>query len=218
MYDSCCPIQNQVHPKVPVFFYSLQFVFFYSFYMCFISSHKITKFIDTIIFFSSYFSFAFLAYYIKDVLGDTTCNGRPNSLSGHTFYNVFFFTSFLTNYFSLGKNKSIFHRLWLFIVEVLLLVNISLTYLGGYHTPRQMVYGAVMGLLVVVLYKILRTLFSRSTNILLYLVNLLIWLYISTQHTSVKPSYDLIVKPGLFCGALLILAYYLEKREIRKLE
>lgn len=186
--------------------------------MCFISSHLITKFVDTTIFFSAYFSFAFLAYYIKDYLGDITCQGRPNSLSGHTFYNVFFFSVYLTNFLSLGKTKSIFHKVYLLFLETVLLANISLTYLGGYHTPRQMMYGAIMGILVVTFYKLLKAVFTRRTNLLFYFVNLLIWLYVSMTFTSIKPSYGLIVIPGIACGALIILAYYLERKEIRRLE
>lgn len=93
-----------------------------------------------------------------------------------------------------------------------------MTYLGGYHTPRQMIYGAVMAFLVLIFYKLAKAIFNRRTNLMFYFVNLLLWLYVSMKYTSIKPDYNLIVKPGIVCGALVILAYYFERKEIKKLE
>lgn len=218
MYDSCCPIQYQVHLSVPLFFYGLGLAFLYSVYLFLISSHKSLKFVDLTIFYGAYSSFSLFAFYLKDYLADSTCQGRPNSVSGHTFFNFFFFSNFLIRFLSLGKDKTLFHKLFLFIVETLFLVNSTLTYLGGYHTPRQMLYGILLGVFVVILFNAFKAMLSRRTNLLFYMGNLLLWLYVATQFSSVKPSFNLIVSPALFSLVFCLIAYYVERKEIQKLE
>lgn len=93
--------------------------------------------------------------FLKDLLDDSLCNTKPNSVSGHTCYFIFY----ILNLYYMGMyrtppedvEKPSWRRhmfnICFIIVLVLAIVNLSNTYTGGYHTPRQMIYGGLTGLL-----------------------------------------------------------------------
>lgn len=109
-----------------------------------------------------------LVVFLKDFMGDTTCNDKPNrfvninvnyiiysqylcSVSGHTCYFVFhIFTLYYFGMYRAPDDRSWRRHLWnacYVVVFVLALVNLNNTYYGGYHSARQMLYGGFVGLL-----------------------------------------------------------------------
>ncbi|OHT07687.1 hypothetical protein TRFO_24025 [Tritrichomonas foetus] len=218
MFDSCCPLEHRVNLNFPLFFASIPIALLYDLYTIYRSSRRTSKFVDCVILHGAYFSFAFLAYFLKDYLNDTTCQGRPNSVSGHTFYHVFYFTDRLVTFYSSGKRKSLFHSFYFFINQILHFVNLSITYLGGYHTPRQMLYGAIVGVHVTILYFLLKQRASKKANLIFYALNMGIWIYVAHTFTTVKPEFALLTRPGMIWYGFFFVALYLEWQDHQKKE
>ncbi|KAJ6244463.1 hypothetical protein M0813_02428 [Anaeramoeba flamelloides] len=116
---------------------------------------------------------------LKDLLGDETCNKKPNSISGHLHFFVYwifalplFFwrsskhilidhieeeevkkESFVQPkglnsmiFANPGSQKGLLISTYLFLI-VSSAVSCAKTYYGGYHSPRQMIYGSILALI-----------------------------------------------------------------------
>lgn len=117
--------------------------FLYGFYLFFTTSKPAKRLAHLSIYYGVFFVFVNLVEMLKVVIGDYTCNTVPNSVSGFSFVCVYNFTLWLFDYKRSGKYKTAVHKLLFLTVELLCLFNITATFIGGYHTPRQMLYGAL---------------------------------------------------------------------------
>jgi hypothetical protein len=100
----------------------------------------------------TYCTFTLLVFYLKVRLGDTLCARGPNSVSGHTFYHVFFFAIWLSDFRGSTEKPGLFQRVLFNLVELLHFVNFFLVYLGGYHTLRQIIYGLIVCVIVLAVF------------------------------------------------------------------
>lgn len=80
---------------------------------------------------------------LKVVIDDRTCLSVPNSPSGHTFYHIFVALIFAHRFWSGGKYRSGFAKIFMTALLGLHGYNIVIAYIGGYHSIRQILYGAV---------------------------------------------------------------------------
>jgi len=99
----------------------------------------------------------FICIILKHALGDFSCHKHPNSVSGHVNYHVFYALSalYIILHSSYIPKKSLFHSFkkngWILLSYGLFLVSsfatLWRTWSHGYHTPRQMLYGGLLGIL-----------------------------------------------------------------------
>ncbi|KAG9393546.1 hypothetical protein J8273_5033 [Carpediemonas membranifera] len=98
----------------------------------------------------------------KEAIGDYACSSHPNSISGHVAFYSTVIALFAVMAVPGSANlpykwqttrRVLFHAAWV-AVFMLPLVGLALlvlaeTYLGGYHTPRQMVFGFLFSLCLI---------------------------------------------------------------------
>lgn len=82
---------------------------------------------------------------LKEIINDRTCSDKPNSPSGHTYYHVFIVIMFLTRFFHKNKYRSLMSKLAMAVFLGLHGYNQTITYIGAYHSMRQILYGAIFG-------------------------------------------------------------------------
>jgi hypothetical protein len=139
-FDGSGPIR----PTFPVLAVGIVTSLFYGFFLFLHTTRWHPKFVFFTQVLLCYSCFSLVTFWLKAVINDTRCSQIPNSVSGHTFYNTFYFTMWMAQYLMSGKYKSTFHRLFFFSAEALHLINQAFSYLGGWHTPRQIIYGALV--------------------------------------------------------------------------
>lgn len=108
-----------------------------------------------------------LCYALKIILGDSTCHEHPNSVSGHYCFHVFYILSTLFLIVQLERDPQALRHysglLWqdfnsvrseskLLIMTYVVFVCCSLftlsrTWIFGYHSLRQILYGVILALL-----------------------------------------------------------------------
>ncbi|KAI5514021.1 hypothetical protein TVAGG3_0773950 [Trichomonas vaginalis G3] len=99
-----------------------------------------------------YISGSMIVFALKSLLNDRTCSLKPNSVSGHTFYNIFFIIASWVLFRSDKEQKPFYLFILLLALNFSLCANIVVTYVGGYHSIRQMLYGGVSSIIVYLLY------------------------------------------------------------------
>lgn len=92
-----------------------------------------------------------ICVWLKDYLDDSICSTKPNSVSGHVCMHVFAAFALLF----VGKERAVLCRLsgvlytGAFLTVCLCsLAVLQRTFLSGYHSPRQMILGALLGLAI----------------------------------------------------------------------
>ncbi|OHS97231.1 hypothetical protein TRFO_36584 [Tritrichomonas foetus] len=209
---------SRIRPKIPIFISSFYLFYIFQFYIIFCSSRWSQKLIEFVIYQGSYYSFSHLGYFLKAHINDFNCSTHPNSISGHTFYHLFFYVTFYVTYHHSKKAKSTLHKLSYYICQILHLVNLSLTYLGGYHTPRQIIAGAIFGIIVLIFTFLLKKYCSLRMNIFVYFLNMTISIYLAHNFCGYTPSFELLTGPGFLWYFLAVIALYLDKNNKKKLE
>jgi hypothetical protein len=127
--------------------------------------------------------FSFVVFWLKAVMNDTHCLIVPNSVSGHTFY----FTVWMADY--VNSSKSTLHWLFFFSEEVLHLTNQALCYLGGWHTPRQIISGAVGALLIFLTFRCVHYKYSFAV------LGLMMVAMISVSHLTLPKPPGVVMLP-----------------------
>eukprot|EP00761_Pharyngomonas_kirbyi_P012625 gb/GECH01012652.1/.p1 GENE.gb/GECH01012652.1/~~gb/GECH01012652.1/.p1 ORF type:complete len:312 (+),score=16.14 gb/GECH01012652.1/:1-936(+) len=112
-----------------------------------------------------YYTTAVLVTALKHILDDTQCSRRPNSVSGHAAFYAFMPAALAFIYGRIKNQSSVpldgvsrkgqiyWHRsntmfVAMELITILLtLINGYHTYTHGFHSPRQITYGIVLGLL-----------------------------------------------------------------------
>jgi len=92
----------------------------------------------------------------KVLLRDNLCSQRYNSISGHYFFYIFIYlTEFLIfiKAFEVVENHNrrvlLIPSVGLFSLSLVVMISqLVYTYTGGYHTPRQIMYGSWIALAV----------------------------------------------------------------------
>ena len=79
----------------------------------------------------------------KFLLNDCRCAGKPNSVSGFTFISFYSFIVWFVEYMKSTKEYSPIHKIFFIFNEALCMMNFTATYIGSYHTYRQILYGAI---------------------------------------------------------------------------
>ena len=213
--DACYPFK--IRQEYPLFLISLPFAVIYDLYICITSSRPIVslrkKYIN---FHGAYQSFVFVLFYLRNYLQDYTCSQKPNSVSGHAFFQVYFFINRLIDFLTTNRKKSLFHTLFFIFNEAMNLVNLSLTYLGGFHTPKQMIYGAIFGIIVICIYRFSTNNIHPRTMTKFYFVHMLFWMYLTMNFTSPKPS-NQVLFPAFLWSIQVFVFFILESIEIKRL-
>ena len=190
-------------PKFPIWPISCLCTYIYSVAEVIISQQRIPQLIFFEIIHLNYFSYGWLLYCIKHWLQDYRCMGKPNSISGHTFFMVYFGVLFIHSYYRFNKNKPFFQKISLIILEICLALCVILTYLGGYHTMKQVIYGFFFPILPVTQI----FLFNRFTfrqQLLYHSAIYFLFLVLGLSTTLYPPSFILFTLPSLiFFGSAL---------------
>ncbi|KAJ3446017.1 hypothetical protein M0812_08552 [Anaeramoeba flamelloides] len=136
---------------------------------------KSSVFVFLIVYLNFTISYSILLI-LKDLLGDETCNKKPNSISGHLHFFVYWIFALplffwhsskqsLTDHIedqedkkassletkglcstilaNQGYKKALLISTYFFLI-VSSVVSCAKTYYGGYHSPRQMIYGSIL--------------------------------------------------------------------------
>lgn len=169
-----CHTPTPVQFSRPYFFYGICFNHAFAFFEYFFSSHRSIAASRVICIQCTYASFALTVLFLKFILSDYNCSRIPNSVSGHTFFNVFHFLAWLSLVMNSHRTRTIFEKFMFLITQSLNIGNVYGTFIGGYHTPRQMLYG---GLCAIIVFLFMR-LFYRKLNSFKFIflfINSLIW-------------------------------------------
>ena len=94
-------------------------------------------------YFSFFYAFINNGRIFKFILNDRRCAGSPNSVSGFTFISFYSFIIWLVEYINTDIEYTTFHKIFFFMYESLCLINFTATYIGSYHTYRQILYGFI---------------------------------------------------------------------------
>lgn len=119
---------------------------------------------------------------LKDIIGDYNCSksNKPNGISGHYNFLVFnIITLFYSiNYANWTKNKKFYKHYGLLltnIINLLLFIIIGTeTFINGYHSLIQIIYGCLYGLISFQLWKMITSKFICNNNIFYLFIPLLI--------------------------------------------
>lgn len=133
----------------------------YSFYLLLNSNRKQICLLKLVSIHGLFIAGVFVSYALKSIISDTLCNDKPNSVSGHAFFGVYFFIVWIMDYAGHSKIQPKIKRILLILVNSSLVLTTSFTYYGGYHTLRQMLYGAALALAFACLYFVLAKLLTR---------------------------------------------------------
>ena len=147
--DECFP-KIEIPYSHNLFGIGLLLALAYGLYQMIITTHPSIWKVKLSIIFGVFMTFIFITFLLKLYIGDYKCSTVPNSVSGHTFVNIYFLLTWSFSYFNSGKYKTAFHRLYYYILSILLCINCVFTYLGGFHTPRQMIYGLMAAIVAAV--------------------------------------------------------------------
>ena len=183
--------------------------FLYGFYLLFITSRPVQRITRLSIYFGIFFIFVNLVELLKVKLGDYNCNTVPNSVSGFSFVCVYNFMLWMFDYLRSGKYKTLIHKLLFSSVELLCMFNITATFIGGYHSPRQMIYGAMCSLAALVLVLVLFRLMEHRASVMAVSCGIALTM-IASRDTADNPH------AMLFFGVLLILMNFYTLFRIKK--
>jgi hypothetical protein len=158
--------------------------------------------------------------YLKNYLADLQCNVHPNSVSGH--YHLFIFVlltaPFMHHYLNhhhydaKKANKPLSPRYKLFYASYVLLFVLSLacmleTYMDGYHSVRQILYGSILGIVSHYLYiNVFMYIHPRKVQLCIVLTALYLIMLICNYYThTVRKviTYNTVGIAGIFALALL---------------
>jgi len=169
---------------------------------------------------------------LKIVIDDHRCNSHPNSISGHAMMFVYANLGCLGLYaFNLeaaqrterNKTDPIFWLGW-FCLLFTSIFTIADTYVHGFHTARQMFYGALVGLfLYLVMVEILDLIQNPNNNDLSAIQSLILNLFPDDDShlTTKKFLYPttVVLSWNLFAFSLTVICYMIgaEKRYFRYL-
>ena len=145
--DRCfTPAVTVVLPRLPSFV--LTFIL-YPCYLIYSSTHRFLRMCYLVKMLGCYHTFVFIVQMFRHSLGDCACSrsNSPNSVSGHAHAHVFHCCLWLSWYRSKHRPSTFTDKLFLAITLSVHSANQIITYVGGYHTPRQLCYGAFFGFL-----------------------------------------------------------------------
>lgn len=151
--------EDPLNTKIPIFLVAVCLNIVYCIGL-FATKNKRSKAIEIIGVWGFYIIGSMIVNGLKTTMNDFTCNTKPNSVSGHTFYNIYFLISSLSLFASDHTRKTLFSTILLIILHLSFFCNIFITYIGGYHSPRQILYGAICGVIFYLLYRITSRLFN----------------------------------------------------------
>merc|ERR1711879_1113371 len=87
---------------------------------------------------------------LKTLINDCNCNVHANSVSGHFAFFTFYMLAhpLLAAYLPRPHTSSYSGWIWLFVPAYIIFfvgasITLSNTYLGGYHSLRQVIYGSM---------------------------------------------------------------------------
>jgi len=187
-------ITNPLKLKIPLFPICVVSNIAYMFYQGLTSSKRYLKSLLLSNIFGTYVFGSFVVLLLKNALMDSRCNVHPNSVSGHAFFNYYFFMSWFVTMKDF-RRKSLIHRSLFIIVELLLSSSFMLTYFGGYHTPRQILYGTLVAILfllyLVFIVKRLRPYLSFGINV----IGTLTVMLVGFNGNGLKPGFNAYVVP-----------------------
>jgi hypothetical protein len=195
-----------IRPDFPIMIVGIMTSLFYGFFLFLHTTRWHLKFVFFTQVLLCYSCFSFVVFWLKAAINDTRCSIVPNSVSGHTFYNMFYFTVWMAEYVNSGKYKSTFHRLFFFAAEALHLTNQALSYLGGWHTPCQIIYGAFVAVgasLVLLAFRCVHYKYSFAV------LGLMMVAMIGVTHLTLpKPPGVAIDAPALLCCPFIAYAMW----------
>ena len=190
-------------PLFPVWPITCSLTYLYSLIEIPLSRQRFSQLVFFLIIHLNYFSYGWLLYCLKHWLQDHRCMGKPNSISGHTFFNIYFAFLFYYSLFYLNKNKNFLQTFFLMIIELLQALSIILTYVGGYHTIKQMIYGFFFPIFPIT-QMYLFSKFSQKQQLLYHSAIYFLFLVLGLSTTQSPPSFPLYTLPSLlFFGACI---------------
>lgn len=181
MIDSCFP--HPVHPPFEILPIALLATLTYGVYQAVSSSHPSFKLQRLLQIYCVALPGFLIVTYLKYRINDYTCSEIPNSVSGHTYFNVFFSLQWLVLIYNNFAVKSVFHQFYFIFVEFWHVANIIYTYLGGFHTPRQIFYGALLAIVTVIFLKLMENK-QTSFYVKYYFLNITIWSAVVYSYTK----------------------------------
>jgi hypothetical protein len=141
-------ISRPIRPRFPLFNFCLFSSALYGVFLCLQSNPGNRKSIFVCQVFVTYCTFTLVVFYLKVRLHDNLCAKGPNSVSGHTFYHIFFFVMWLSDFRGSTEEPRLLQKALFGLVESLHFLSFFLVYLGGYHTFRQIIYGFIISVVV----------------------------------------------------------------------
>ena len=157
----------------------------FSFYLYYSSTKKILSLSILLTILGLFLSGFYLTMAAKVILNDTTCNDRPNSVSSHTFFSIFFFLIWNTNYLMKHKKQSKTHLILMIITDLSLILTTIHTYLGGFHSLRQMFYGFLFAIFYYFLYLLISKIFSKKNRLIFTFLISIISIIYSINYASI---------------------------------
>ena len=166
-FDDCFKSQEIDLSKLPIPSQEVSFALniIFTYYLYHTSRKRMLSLSKLLSILGLFISGFFVTMSGKVILGDDTCSDRPNSVSSHTFFSIFFLLIWNHNFLMKHKKQSSNHFLLLLLTDVSLIATTLHTYFGGFHTLRQMYYGFLVAAAYYLIYIIISKILSKRNRL-----------------------------------------------------
>ena len=180
----------------------------YMIYLYYSSRKRLLCLMKLLSVFGLFISGTFITMMSKVLIGDYNCSAKPNSVSGHAFFALFFFSAWTYNFVMKNKRQSKTHRIMLLFTNASFILAVFYTYFGGYHTMRQMIYALYFVLPYLILYIILSKVFSKRNRLLAVTVIMLLSTAIGIKYVPILGLPSSFIYSTLIYCILVIYSIY----------
>lgn len=198
-------------PYKYVFPTDLIFNWIYCALLVFKSSYTIRKLKQVWLVQGIYFAFGFIVFFSKGYLQDPNCHTIANSVSSHAFFDFFFLLCWSNGFHQTQYKAGIFDYASFTINIFLHVVDMALTYLGGFHSLRQILYGMGFAVLAFLFSVATKNLEIKKSYIIVTVISVIFGGLCYLTEGAKPDGINFTVPAALWC----VIAYIIDQREKR---